>query len=119
MGVPFVSSAQLRCPAASRSWLRSVLVAVFTLVITATPAQFFAQTFPPPGLMNDFSNPVLAQPNTAMVIKPGVPADTPYSEQPVTADPSYSPPPTQAPGTFVNSNYEGPVGVTGIFNGNV
>jgi RHS repeat-associated protein len=69
--------------------------------------------------MNDFSNPVLAPPNTAMVIKPGVPADTPYSEQPVTADPSYSPPPTQAPGTFVNSNYEGPVGVTGIFNGNV
>jgi hypothetical protein len=28
--------------------------------------------------MNDFSNPVFAQPNTAMVIKPGVPADAPY-----------------------------------------
>jgi YD repeat-containing protein len=71
--------------------------------------------------MNDFSDDVLEQPNTAMVIEPGVPPDTPYADELVNGDASIPPP--QAPYApdlpETVGNYEGPVGVTGIFNGNV
>ncbi len=80
-----------------------------------------AQNFPPPGSMNEFSDVMDEQPNTAMVIVPGVPPDAPPAEEPVTGDPAATPPPecfsSELPETA--NTYEGPVGVTGIFNGNV
>ena len=64
---------------------------------------------------------MIEQPNTAMVIEPGVPADTPYTDEPITGDPAASPPPEAfAPDLpETTTHYEGPMGVTGIFNGNV
>jgi hypothetical protein len=101
--------------------LRCVLLrALAPLMAAATPV--FAQSlFPPPDSMNDFSDTMLETPDTSMTIQPGDPSDPPYIDDNVTPDPNfvqpqepYSP---DLPDT-VNS-YEGPVGVTGIFNGNV
>ena len=107
--------------AAHRVALRDVLIAIFATLLAATPCQLFGQNFPAPGSLNEFSDVMIEQPNSAMVIEPGVPADTPYADAAVTGDPAASPPPDtfapELPETV--GNYEGPVGVTGIFNGNV
>ena len=70
--------------------------------------------------------PALAQtvaddPNTAMSIEAGDPiSDTdPANNEDVPGDPSYSPPDLPASDGPVDTSYEGPIGVTGIFNGNV
>ncbi len=107
--------------AAHRAYLHNTLIAMLAGLLATTPGQLFGQNFPAPGGMNEFSNVIIEQPNTAMVIEPGVPADTPYTDAAVTGDPAASPPPEafapELPETV--TTYEGPVGVTGIFNGNV
>ena len=107
--------------AAHRAAIRDTLAAIFASLLVATPGQLFAQNYTAPGSLNEFSDAMAEQPNTAMVIMPGVPPNTPPTEEPVTADPASTPPPEcfspELPETY--SNYEGPVGVTGIFNGNV
>jgi YD repeat-containing protein len=92
---------------------RSLFLAFSVVLFGAIPSQrLLAQTDVP----ND--------PTTAMTIESGDPIDSSGedpNDQDVSADPNYSPPegpfapdlPDTAP------NYEGPVGVTGIFNGNV
>ena len=111
----------INSPAAISLHVGRWLVALFALLLAAVPARLFAQDFPAPGSMNDFSDAMVEQPNTAMVNEPGVPADTPYTEDSVTGDPNAPPP--QAPYSpdlpETGSDYEGPVGVTGIFNGNL
>jgi len=71
--------------------------------------------------MNDFSDAMVEQPDTSMVIEPGEPADAPYTEESVTGDSTVPPPqyPYSPDSPDTVGNYEGPVGVTGIFNGNV
>jgi RHS repeat-associated protein len=85
----------------------------------ATPV--FAQSLFPPGNWTDFSDAMVETPDTSMTIEPGDPSDPPYIDDNVTPDPNYVQPQEpyspDLPDT-VNS-YEGPVGVTGIFNGNV
>ena len=79
--------------AAHRVALRDALVATFASLLAATPCQSFGQNFPAPGSLNEFSDVMIEQPNTAMVIGPGVPADTPYSDESVTGDPAIASPP--------------------------
>ena len=106
--------------AAHRAALRKARVAMLASLLAATPGHLFGQNFPVPGGMNEFSNVIIEQPNTAMVIQPAVPADTPYTDALITGDPAASPPPEAfAPDFPETTNYEGPIGVTGIFNGNV
>jgi RHS repeat-associated protein len=93
---------------------------LFVGIFLALHFSLFGQNFPPPGSMNEFSDVMIEQPNTAMVIVPGVPADTPDTVESVVADPSSTPPPESfSPDLPETNTYEGPVGVTGIFNGNV
>lgn len=93
--------------------VRSLFLAFSVVLFSAIPSQrLLAQT----GVPND--------PSTAMTTESGDPisssGENPNNQE-VPADPNYSPPegpftpdlPDTAP------NYEGPVGVTGIFNGNV
>jgi len=94
------------------------------LAIAMLPRQAFAQTFPPPGSFNDFSDTMLETPDTSMSVQPSDPvlsANGPNSDEQVSADPNYTPPPEpyqpDLPETI--NTYEGPVGVAGIFNGNV
>ena len=100
---------------------KNLAVHVFAILLAAPSVQVLAQNFPPPGSMNEFTNVMIEQPNTAMVIVPAVPPDTPDAGESVVADPASTPSPESffpdLPETY--SNYEGPVGVTGIFNGNV
>src|SRR4029079_6698225 len=107
--------------AAHRAALRNARVAMLASLVVATPGHLFGQNFPVPGGMNEFSNVIIEQPNTAMVIQPAVPADTPYTDALITGDPAASPPPEAFAPDFpeTTTNYEGPIGVTGIFNGNV
>jgi len=94
---------------------------LFAGIFLALHFPLFAQHFPPPGSLNEFSDVMIEQPNTAMVIVPGVPADTPDAVASVVADPSRTPPPESFSQDLpeTGGSYEGPVGVTGIFNGNV
>jgi hypothetical protein len=101
---------QLPCSAGRRSF---ALIALVAILLAATPARLLPQTFPSFPDMHDFSDAMVEQPDTTMVVEPGVPADAPYTEEAVTADPSYTPPPMPPPGTPLTSDYEGPVGVTG------
>ncbi len=91
----------------------SLFLAVSAILLTAIPGkQLLAQA----GLPGD--------PTTAMTLESGDPitdsVDDP-NNQDVPADPNYIP----AQGPFApdqpetGGNYEGPIGVTGIFNGNV
>jgi RHS repeat-associated protein len=92
---------------------RSLLLTVGILIFIATPSvRLFAQ-------VDDVPN----DPTTAMTIESGDPtfgSDDP-NDQDVPADANYAQPQepfaSDLPETV--SNYEGPVGVTGIFNGNV
>jgi RHS repeat-associated protein len=71
----------------------------------------FAQNFPPPETMKDFSDGMIGIPNTAMVVEPGdVPLVQPQADFPGTPA-SVEPAPPQ-PG----DNYEGPIGVTGVID---
>lgn len=96
--------------------------AAFALAVTPRVA---AQTFPAsPASMKDFSDSMLETPNTAMSIQANEPlfsAQEPSDDEVVSPDPSYTPP--QSPYSpdipETNTDYEGPVGMTGIFNGNV
>ena len=101
--------------------LQVPMIWFFGILMAGVPARLAAQNFTAPGSLDEFSDVMVEQPNTAMVILPGVPADTPPAEAPATGDPAATPPPEcfspELPETV--GNYEGPIGVTGIFNGNV
>jgi RHS repeat-associated protein len=92
---------------------RSLFLAFGAVLLGAIPSQWLlAQTDVPD------------DPSTAMTIELGDPIDSNGEDpdnQEVPADPNYIPP--QGPFTpdspDIAPNYEGPVGVTGIFNGNV
>jgi RHS repeat-associated protein len=102
---------------------RLISLAALSLVLATTGLgpQLLAQNVPTPGSMNDFSDGMVEQPDTSMVIEPIDPADAPYTEEPVSGDGTIpSPEAPYAPDLpEIAGNYEGPIGVTGIFNGNV
>ncbi len=80
--------------------------------MTAVPVRLLAQSFPPPGSMNDFSDTMIETPNTAMAFDPSdVPVVQPqpdYPGTPATVDPNL-------PET-TGASYEGPIGVTGVID---
>jgi len=100
--------------------LGRIISSLFAAIFLALHFSLMAQNFPLPGSLNEFSDVMVEQPDTAMVIVPGEPSDA-YTDESVTADPSSTPP--QSPYSpdlpETGDTYEGPVGVTGIFNGNV
>jgi uncharacterized protein (TIGR02594 family) len=107
-----------------RSVLFTTLATLLMLTLQSNP--LFAQSFPAPGgfptagSMNDFPDDVIENPDTAMSLEP-TDEPTPEPDADVPAAPNYDPPQEpffpELPET--GANYEGPVGVTGIFNGNV
>jgi hypothetical protein len=118
------------CSAARRTLARKLLLVLFGIVAVATPAGLLAQSFPAPGAMTDFTDPVPGTPDTAMVIEPSDPVT---ENDDNTVGPPASGENTTPPGgvplgmpdgpapdipTVGGDNYEGPVGVSGIFNGN-
>jgi len=112
-----------RLPCALSRPGRYLLVVGVTAILVAfsTSPRLFAQTFPNFADMNDFSDAMVETPNTAMTIESGDPiSDTdPANNEDIPGAPNFTPPAPDLLATFVTSNYEGPVGVTGIFNGNV
>jgi RHS repeat-associated protein len=101
---------------------RPKTLAALLLAFALSP-RLFAQTFPA-GNWKDFSDGMIETPDTSMSIEPDDPifsTQEPSGDETVVPDASYTPPPepysSELPETA--SNYEGPVGVTGIFNGNV
>jgi hypothetical protein len=101
------------------------LLALFAIVVAAMPAGLRAQSFPDPGSLKDFSDAMIETPNTAMIIRPSDPVTTGDTNTVGNPDPGAStvPPggvPFDIPMPNVEAgNYEGPVGVSGIFNGNI
>jgi hypothetical protein len=95
---------------------RSLFLMVSVIMFTAIPsARLWGQDGPDGGVPND--------PSTAMTIDSGEPISSSVEDpdnQNVAGDPNYSPQGPFAPDLpETAANYEGPVGVTGIFNGNV
>jgi hypothetical protein len=118
------------CVSRSRSG-RFIAIALSGVVLTfALTPRLFGLDFPTQGVpaadsMKDFSDTMVETPDTSMLIAPDDPilsVQEPSDDEIVPADPSYTLPTApyapDAPDT-VNATYEGPVGVTGIFNGNV
>jgi YD repeat-containing protein len=91
---------------------RYALLTALGAVIAAVPAQVVAQSFPPPGSLNDFSDTMIETPDTSMAFDPSdVPEVRPepdYAGTPATVQP-------ELPETGTN-NYEGPIGVTGVID---
>ena len=61
-------------------------VAVIAIVVVVTSARLFGQNFTARCSLDEFSNVIIEQADTAMVIQPGVPADAPYVDELVTGD---------------------------------
>jgi uncharacterized protein (TIGR02594 family) len=91
---------------------RYALLTALGAVIAAVPAQVVAQSFPPPGSLNDFSDTMIETPDTSMAFDPSdvpeVQPDPDYAGTPATVQP-------ELPETGTN-NYEGPIGVTGVID---
>jgi RHS repeat-associated protein len=89
------------------------VIALLAILIAAAPARLFAQGGPDGGVPDD--------PSTAKTIKATDALVPDAPDQDVPADPNYTQPEEpyapDLPETV--GNYEGPLGVTGIFNGNV
>jgi RHS repeat-associated protein len=90
----------------------SLWVTLFTVIIAAVPARVFAQSFPPPDSGKDFSDTMIETPNTAMALDPSdipvVQAEASYPGAPATVQP-------ETPDTLP-TNYNGPIGVTGVID---
>ena len=92
--------------------MKKIMPGLLLAIVLGLQSPLFAQD--PSGSIPDDSS-------TAMMVEQGEPIpNTDPNNENVPADPNYSPP--QGPFTPElpdSGNYEGPVGVTGIFNGNV
>ncbi len=90
----------------------SLWVTLFIGSIAAMPVQLFAQSYPPPGSMKDFSDAMIETPNTAMALDtsdvPEVQPEPDYAGAPATVQP-------ETPDTLP-TNYDGPIGVTGVID---
>jgi hypothetical protein len=100
--------------------MKKIILTLVPSILIALESPLVAQNFTAPGSLNEFSDAMVEQPNTAMTIEPNEPSDA-YTDESVIPDASYTPPQEpyfpDLPETA--NTYEGPVGVTGIFNGNV
>jgi len=101
--------------------MKRTTFSMVSAIFLALRLPLFAQNFTAPGSMDEFSNVIIEQADTAMAIEPGVPADAPYVDELVAGDENVPlPEAPYAPDLpETGTDYEGPVGVTGIFNGNV
>jgi RHS repeat-associated protein len=101
-----------------------LIIALFIVVIAAVPSRIVAQSFPTTGL-KDWSDTMIETPDTSMLTAPDDPIFSTQEPNPdevnITPDPNYTPPdaPYSPDLPETGSTYEGPVGVTGIFNGNI
>lgn len=89
--------------------MKKIIVSLLATILVWSHIAVFAQENVP----ND--------PTSSMTIEFGVPVTDgeDSNNQDVEGDPSFIPPELPVTDGPVNSNYEGPIGVTGIFNGNV
>src|SRR6516164_10596803 len=97
---------QLPCSAGSRSPTARLPLALFAIVIAPMAPRLFAQSFPDPGSMKDFSDAMVETPNTAMVIQPGPPNSGAGGNGP-----------PEDPQTPSQSDDHNPIGVSGAFEG--
>jgi RHS repeat-associated protein len=101
-----------------------MFAALFVIVAGTMPVRVVAQNFTAPGSLNEFSDAMVATPDTSMSVQSSDPilsANGPNGDEQVTPDPNYTQPqePYSRDLPETVNTYEGPIGVTGIFNGNV